>query len=338
MSSLNGGPSGSRAGGGSGRRIGIRGGVLIVALATIVVALALATPGPASPGVPSTVVPGSAVAASSPPRPVESGPVAVLVGAGDIADCGTDHDGRTAELVEGIAGTVFTAGDNAYEGGAPTEFRDCYGPTWGRFRDRTRPAAGNHDFATRAADGYFGYFGPAAGAAGDGWYSYDAGAWHVVVLNSNCDSVGGCDAASAQGAWLAADLAAHPARCTIAIWHHPRFSSGEHGSDPRADAFWRALHAAGADVVVNGHDHDYERFAPQSPDGALDPTGGIRQFVVGTGGKGLRGFPSSAPNSEARDARTYGVLALTLRPTTYEWRFVGVPGATFTDSGVGACH
>ncbi len=224
--------------------------------------------------------------------------MAVLVGAGDIADCTTDHDARTAELVEGIAGTVFTAGDNAYEAGAPAAFRDCYGPTWGRFRDRTRPAAGNHDFVTRGADGYFGYFGPAAGRAPGGWYSYDAGAWHVVVLNSNCDAVGGCDAASAQGAWLAADLAAHPARCTLAIWHHPRFSSGEHGGDPRADAFWRALYAAGADVVVNGHDHDYERFAPQAPDGTADQAGGIREFVVGTGGKELRGFRSSAPNSE----------------------------------------
>jgi len=338
MSPLSGTPTGSRAGGGPGRRLGIRGGVLIVALAILAAVLALAIRGPSNPVPSSTVRPGSAVAAASPPGPVESGPVAVLVGAGDIADCTAEHDARTAELVAGIAGTVFTAGDNAYEVGSPAEFRDCYGPTWGRFRERTRPAAGNHDFVTRGAGGYFGYFGPAAGRAPGGWYSYDAGAWHVIVLNSNCDAVGGCDVASAQGAWLAADLAAHPARCTLAIWHHPRFSSGEHGGDPRADAFWRALYAAGVDVVVNGHDHDYERFAPQAPDGTADLAGGIREFVVGTGGKELRAFRSSAPNSEVGDHRTYGVLVLTLRPTTYEWRFVGVPGSTFTDRGSGICH
>ena len=165
---------------------------------------------------------------------------------------------------------MFTAGDNAYENGSPDQFRDCYDPTWGAFKDRTRPAAGNHDWETKDLAGYLGYFGEAAAPQGVSWYSYDLGTWHVVVLDSDCAAVGGCEATSPQGRWLAADLAASDATCTLAIWHHPRFSSGFHGNIAEVAPFWEALYAAGADVVINGHDHDYERFAPQTPDATID--------------------------------------------------------------------
>ncbi len=248
------------------------------------------------PGAPPTAAPPIRTAAPSP-----SGDP-VLVGAGDIASCQLDDDEATARLLDGIAGTVFTAGDNAYENGTAAEFADCYGPTWGRHRARTRPAAGNHDYETPGAAGYKAYFGAAAtNEDGRTWYSYELGTWHIVVLDSDCGQVGGCDAASEQGRWLAADLAASSATCTLAIWHHPRFSSGEHGNDTDVAPFWQALYKAGADVIVNGHDHDYERFAPQDPDGAPDRRLGIREFVVGTGGAALRGFATSAANAQLRD-------------------------------------
>jgi hypothetical protein len=263
----------------------------------------------------------------------------VLVGAGDIAGCNLDGDEATARLIDGIDGTVFTAGDNVYDSGSADEFRNCYDPTWGRFKDRTRPAAGNHDWATEDARGYRDYFGDRAlNSDGDTWYSYDLGAWHVVVLDANCDRVEGCGPDSDQGRWLAADLAATDPFCTLAIWHQPRFSSGdEHGNDASVDPFWRALYAAGADVVVNGHDHDYERFAPQDPDGNEDRDRGIREFVVGTGGAALRGFVEPQPNSELRVAVSHGVLRLTLRPRQYDWAFI-TTNATFTDSGSAPCH
>jgi hypothetical protein len=263
--------------------------------------------------------------------------VEVLVGAGDIASCLLDTDEATASLLDDLPGTVFTAGDNAYEDGTPTDFDDCYDPTWGRHRDRTRPAAGNHDWVTRDAAGYLGYFGAAAtNAEGRTWYSYELGWWHVIVLDSDCVEVDGCGPDSAQGAWLAADLAANDARCTLAIWHHPRFSSGMHGNDPITDPFWRALHAAGADAVVNGHDHDYERFAPQDPDGAAAPTG-LREFVVGTGGAELRPFERSVANSVVRSSVAHGVLELTLQQSGYGWRFISIDGS-FTDQGSATCH
>ncbi len=260
------------------------------------------------------------------------------MGAGDIASCGLTADTATAALVESIQGAVFTAGDDAYPSGTPQQFADCYGPTWGRFRGRTHPALGNHDWETPGAAGYFGYFGSAAGPAPGGWYSYDLATWHVVVLDSECAAAGGCGDGSPQLAWLRADLAAHPAACTLAIWHHPRFSSGQHGDDADVGAFWQALYAAGAELVVNGHDHDYERFAPQAPDGSRDTGRGLREFVVGTGGASLRPFAGVVPNSEVRNASTYGVLVLTLEPGAYRWRFVGVPGSSFGDEGAGVCH
>jgi hypothetical protein len=263
----------------------------------------------------------------------------VLTGAGDIADCSLAGAQQTSDLLLRETGSFFTLGDNAYENGSAIDYSACYAPTWGRVLDRTiLPAAGNHDWNTDGAAGYRAYFGAtAAGPDGATWYSMDVGAWHVVVLDSDCAKVGGCDAASPQGQWLTKDLAATDARCTLAIWHHPRFSSGEHGSDPAVAPFWDLLDAAGADLIVNGHDHDYERFAPQSPAGAELRPGGIREIVVGTGGAVLRPFHTIAANSEFRQAGTYGVLRLTLHPVNYDWEFVPVSG-DIADSGSTPCH
>lgn len=279
-----------------------------------------------------------AVMAITSPRATGEGGNPVLLAAGDIAACDTDADAATAALIESIKGTVVTLGDNAYESGSTRQFANCYAPTWGRFKDRTRPAPGNHDYETNGAAAYFAYFGEAAGTPGEGWYSYDLGAWHVVVLNSNCDDVGGCDAGSVQERWLRSDLAAHPAPCTLAYWHHPRFSSGQHGNSEEMGAIWQTLYDAGADVVLSGHDHDYERFVAQDPKGSADPGRGIVEFVVGTGGRGLRDFDGKRPNSEVRDHNSYGVLKLTLHPTGYDWAFVPIPDHSFQDAGSAACH
>jgi len=279
------------------------------------------------------------VSANSKAAPSAS--VAVLVGAGDIASC-DDLKGAeaTAQLLDNIAGTVFAAGDLAYPDGSDEQFANCYGPTWGRFKDRTRPAPGNHEYHSDGASGYVRYFGAAAGDPKKGYYSYDLAAWHVIVLNSECDAVGGCEAGSAQEQWLRQDLQAHPAKCTLAYWHKPLFSSGAaHGNDPEIKPLWDALYSADADVVINGHDHHYERFAPQDPAGKADSQRGIREFVVGTGGKNShRKLSTPKPNSEVRQADTFGVLKLTLRATSYDWEFVPEAGRTFTDSGSGTCH
>jgi acid phosphatase type 7 len=258
----------------------------------------------------------------------------VLVGAGDISTCENTGDTKTAALIEDIPGTVFTAGDNAYPSGALGDFEDCYEPTWGAFRDRTLPTPGNHEYETADASGYFAYFKAAAGEPGEGWYAYDLGAWRIYALNSNCAPVGGCGAGSPQLQWLKADLAANPTRCIAAYWHHPLFSSGAHGNSPKVKPLWRALYAAGADVIINGHDHDYERFARQEPDGDLN-TAGIREFVVGTGGAERRPFANIKANSQVRNASTFGVLKLTLHATSYDFRFVPQAGKTFTDARTG---
>jgi hypothetical protein len=271
---------------------------------------------------------------------------AVLIAVGDIADCGTRSDEATAALVRGMAGTIATLGDHVYDNGSKQEFAACYDPTWGRVKSRTRPAPGNHDYGTSGGQGYFDYFGGAAGERGKGYYSYDHGAWHIVVLNSNCVEVGGCGANSPQARWLRRDLIAGSATCTLAYWHHPLFSSGKkHGGDEAMKPAWEILYAAGADIVLSGHEHNYERFAPQDPQGRPDRRHGIRQFVVGTGGAGLYGFGRSLKTSEVRESRTFGVLALTLLPTGYDWAFV--PAASrpdrpqwrpFTDAGSADCH
>lgn len=267
------------------------------------------------------------------------GSTAVLVGAGDIASCVSDGDEATASLLDAIGGVVFTLGDNAYKSGTPIEFAACYDPSWGRHKSRTRPAPGNHDYLWPGASGYFDYFGDAAGDSAKGYYSYNLGSWHIIVLNSNCSKIGGCGPGSPQERWLRADLAAHPATCTLAYWHHPRFSSGRHGSNTTLEPFWQVLYEHHADVVMAGHDHVYERFAPQTPNGEPDPARGIRQFVVGTGGDRHYKFDGPAiANSEVRNDDTHGVLKLTLYPASYEWQFIPISGGKFTDSGTGRCH
>ena len=257
-----------------------------------------------------------------------------LVGAGDIAACTSNNDAATAALLDTIPGVVFTVGDNAYQDGTAQEYASCYAPTWGRHRARTRPTPGAHEYHTPGAYPYYAYFGRNAGDSGKGYYSYDVGAWHVVAINSVISHGAG----SPQEQWLRADLAGHPTQCTVAYWAFPRFSSGVHGNDVTITAIWQALYDAGADVVISGHDHIYERFAPQAPDGTRDATRGIREFIVGTGGADLTIVANVQPNSEVRISGTFGVLKLTLQSTSYSWRFIAARGATATDSGSANCH
>jgi len=256
----------------------------------------------------------------------------VFVGAGDIASCGRNTDEATANLLDNIPGTVFTLGDNVYQDGTLAQFNDCYSPNWGRHKSRTRPVPGNHDYHVAGAAGYFDYFGAAAGDRSKGYYSYDLGAWHILALNSEI----ALNAGSAQEQWLRAELAAHSNVCTLAYWHRPRFSSGQHGNNTDVQALWQALYQYHADVVLNGHDHTYERFAPQNPNAQADANG-IREFVVGTGGIGLYAFLTVEPNSQVRNNTTHGVLMLTLHATSYDWQFVPIAGETFTDSGTSNC-
>jgi hypothetical protein len=310
--------------------------------ALVVVALAACSaraPAPTRPAPTGPMPTGPAPARPTPSEAPET-KTAVLVGAGDIATCDGSADSRTAALVNRTPGTVFTLGDNAYRNGTRREFARCYGPTWGRAKARTRPVIGNHEYLTAGAAGYFDYFGPAAGPRGRGYYSYDIGAWHVVVLNTNCGVVaGGCGTGSPQQRWLRADLAAAHARCTVAMGHHPLFTSGAtHPPATETRPLVRTLVAAGAELLLTGHNHVYERFAPQDADGRADPARGIRAFVVGTGGGPLYPFGRPAPNSEVRDNRTYGVLRLTLVPDGYRWAFLPAAGGRFTDAGSGGCH
>jgi len=261
----------------------------------------------------------------------------VFVGAGDIGDCDRTGDDATANLLDNIPGTVFTIGDNANPSGSVADYANCWGPTWGRHQARVRPSLGDNDYeSSSTAAPYFANFGASAGAAPGGYYSYDLGTWHIIHLNSNCSRIGGCRASSPQGQWLQADLAANQRACILAIHHEPLFSSKGGDSDMRD--FWTPLYAAGADVVLSGHRHNYERFAPQTPTGIVDPVRGIRQFVVGTGGSKLSKFGSSvAANSQVRNDSTHGVIRFILHPTSYEWQFVPIAGQTFTDSGSATC-
>jgi calcineurin-like phosphoesterase family protein len=268
----------------------------------------------------------------------------VIAAAGDIS-CNTAtvrpsscHQQAVSSLLlgHGLA-AVLPLGDLQYESGTLDLFQRFYGPSWGRVKSITRPAVGNHEYNTSGATGYYSYFGAAAGPPDKGYYSYDVGSWHLIALNSNCSTVG-CGSTSPQVQWLESDLASHRRSCTLAYWHHPHFSSGPHGDAGSTDDFWNTLYEGGADVVLSGHDHDYERFAPQTPLGKADPAYGIRQFVAGTGGRSHYAFAGIKPNSQVRNDDTFGVLEMTLRAASYSWRFVPEAGNTFTDSGTDTCH
>jgi 3',5'-cyclic AMP phosphodiesterase CpdA len=270
---------------------------------------------------------------AAPVTPVATNlPTEIFAGAGDIAQCDSENGSEmTARLLEGMGGTVFALGDNAYPSGRAEDYRNCYDPTWGRLRNRTRPAPGNHEYDTGAAAPYFDYFGANAGPAGLGYYSFELGNWHVVSLNSNIAAGGG----SAQAAWLRADLAASTKACTLAYWHHPLFSSSRHGNQEHMRDIWQILYEAGVEIVLGGHDHVYERFAPQDMDGGADPSRGIREFVVGTGGATPYPFVDVKPNSEVR-LSSRGVLRLALAAGRYDWTFVSLSGPG--DAGQDTCH
>lgn len=281
-----------------------------------------------------TAVPTATALPSATPTPM---PV-MMIGAGDIAFCGEPYlmDEATANIIDKYPeAVVFTAGDNVQGEGRMPEYTNCFTASWGRFLNRLHPVPGNHDYMTEGGAPYYTYFGAAAGEPFKGWYSYDVGEWHIVALNSNCDAVA-CGPNSAQVAWLREDLAANPARCTMLHWHHPRWSSGLAGSYGSVNSFWRAAVDFGAELVINGHDHNYERFAPMDVEGSPSPVG-VRQFTVGTGGDPLRAFGEIKPNSEFRFNENHGVIRLELYPDRYTWAFESIDGA-IVDSGEEACH
>ena len=268
-----------------------------------------------------------------------SSPTAVLVGAGDIASCSSTGNEATAALLDRIPGVVITIGDNAYPDGSAADFTRCYAPSWGRHKARTRPTPGDHDYVTPGASGYFDYFGAAAGDRGKGYYSYELGEWHIVALNSVIAN----GPTSEEVRWLRADLAASRKRCILAYFHHPRFFSSTStapggGVNDYERTFWDVLYQAGAAIVLNGDQHHYERFAPQTPDGLLDFATGIREFVVGTGGADLSAPTSIRAHSEVQNGDTFGVLKLTLAAGRYAWEFIPSAGQRFRDSGRGVCH
>jgi hypothetical protein len=268
----------------------------------------------------------------------------VLVGAGDIASCSVLEGAEaTANLIEKTPGTVFAAGDLAYERGMASEFRDCYGTTWGRFKDRTRPTPGNHEYNFGGGAAYFAYWEGAAGTPDKSYYSFDLGNWHVIALNTNCAApgVGGCGIGSPQEKWLKQDLAEHAGSCIVTFGHHALYSSGvfrSHAVHPELKDLWRDLYQAHADLMLAGHEHSYERFAPQDPDGNADEKNGIREIVVGTGGRSHDPLGTALPHSEARNFDTFGVLKVTLWPERYEWEFIPVNADGFRDSGESPCH
>lgn len=309
-----------------------------------VVAVCLSAPWAAKGQQTTPTVPPKASAPKS--RQIAEAKPYVLVGAGDIASCKVlEGAAETAKLIEQIPGEVFAAGDLAYEKGTAEEFANCYGKTWGKFKNRTHPVPGNHEFnGSRVGAAYFDYWGSQAGPRGKGYYSFDLGVWHIIALNTNCDALGpnGCAADSIEEIWLRQDLAAHPNSCIIAFGHHALYSSGvlkNHALHPELRPFWQDLYNAHADLMLVGHEHSYERFAPQDPNGNADPKNGIREIVVGTGGRSHDplGFPIS--NSETRNAGSFGVLKLTLWLGKYSWEFIPVDAAHgFHDSGEGVCH
>jgi hypothetical protein len=302
---------------------------------------------------------------SATPSPTASplGHDPIVMAAGDIA-CGAKSTGASCAqgatsdlLVAGHPDAVLPLGDNQYECGQLSDFQARYDPSWGRIKSITRPVAGNHEYTTSqnttnncynlpsGAPGYYTYFGSRASPLDSGctksckgWYSYDLGAWHLIALNSNCTRGVGCTMSDPQLQWLQADLAAHGNRCTLAYWHHPRFTSGQQGDTVLMGAAYTMLYNAGVDVVLNGHDHIYERFAPLAPNGSTDNAKGIREFIVGTGGRNHQSILSTHPGSQVRNSTTFGVLRLTLHTNSFDWKFIPVAGSTFTDSGSQACH
>jgi hypothetical protein len=330
---------------------------LVAVLAASGLVAVLVVQSPESDGVPAPVPTTEGQTAPSKfylgAKPVRAADSITVAAAGDIA-CPPDVEGLsdeetgqprpcqqqvTADLVTAMnPDAVLPLGDNQYPNGSLARYQAGYDKTWGKFKDISYPIVGNHEYGTSGAKGYFDYFGAAAGDREAGYYSYDLGGWHVIALNSECDRTGGCGGGSPQEQWLRADLAAHPRQCTLAYLHRPRFSSGAHGSDPSFDALWRALYDGGTDVVLSGHDHDYERTAPLKPDGTVDEAKGIREFVVGTGGDSHYRLHETISGSERRIQSVYGVLQLTLRPDGYDWSFVPEPGAQENDSGTARCH
>ena len=295
-------------------------GLLVVVVAVVAVVLVRRTlPDSSSLTLPSALPSLPASSASAQPQ--------ILLAVGDAATCDKPSDDAVADLASRLPGTIALLGDTVYEDGSAQEYRDCFAPVWGRMKSRIRPAPGNHEYGTENAAGYFDYFGTAAGPRGEGRYSYDLGAWHVVVLNSNCPPLS-CDADGDQVRWLEADLAAHPSDCLLGYWHFPRWSSGRHGSQEVVDPIWQVMAEHGADVVLNGHDHTYERIQAD----------GIQQFVVGTGGRSHYPFERGPlPTTEVRNDSTYGLLWLALGEGSYEWEFLGLGDTGFTDSGEGKC-
>ncbi len=282
-----------------------------------------------SSGSTPTVVASTPTAAPTSPVEPDASTSYVLVGAGDISSCGNNNDEATAKLLDGISGTVFTTGDNVYTSGTSTEYRNCYDPTWGRHKSRTKPVPGNHDYRTSGASGYFNYFNNPSS-----YYAYNLGSWRIYALNSEI----GATATSAQVTWLKNDLAANPRQCVLAYWHKPRWSSGgEHGNDSSMQTLWKTLYDARAELVINGHDHDYERFTQMNASGSA-VSSGLREIVVGTGGASHYSFGSPLSTSQVRNSTTYGVLKLTLNSTSYSWKFVPVAGKTFTDTGTTSCR
>ena len=303
---------------------------LTLVAVTAVLALWLACGGQ---GAPSNPAGPSSSGSTLTPEPAPIPQTVVLAGAGDLANCETPQASeKVAQLLNNVEGLLFTAGDNAYENGTFEEFQKCYGPTWGRHLARTRPSPGNHDYNTRGAAGYFQYFGDLAGPAGLGYYSYDHGAWKILSLNSNVPAGPG----SAQFSWVEGELRSNSAMCTMAYWHHPVFSSGHDGNMPNMRPIWQLLFDHGVEIVVVGHSHHYERFAPQDVTARPMPGRGIREFIVGTGTYFTR-ILSIQPNSEVVNGSTNGVLKLTLAPTSYSWEFIPVAGASFRDSGSDVC-
>ncbi len=303
---------------------------------------------------------GTGVGSSAPPPPPSAGGDVVIVAAGDMA-CGPDSGGAacrekaTSDLIAGINPSfVLPLGDNQYEQGQLANYLGadpycnsspirCYNGTWGRFKNITRPVVGNHEYLTSGASGHFDYFngvGNQSGPAGDrnkGYYAYDAGTWRLYALNSNCSPAGGCGAGSPQETWLRQDLAANPRSCVLAYYHHPLHTSGTRGPESNVQALFNALYSARAEVILAGHEHNYERFAPQNVNGVADPLG-IREFVSGAGGRNFTAFSHLQANSESRSDNTFGVLKLTLKSGSYDWQFVPIAGSTFTDSGSGNCR